>query len=282
MKRMLLAFAALLPYLAADAQIPKPGYVLSDVYQRQCGIADYVNEKFDFSRFAVRRELSEWLTTGDTVEFRKHIYDVAVCDASGPISRLRVQSARQIGEPRDTVRRVYVHNPGLEMTLIASLPADASEAMCARALDSLWNVRELPDDPVDVMPAEQDDFSYAMQYLFARSGISSEPIFTWKTLVAASDRFRLLDRCCDRTATFRIGSGIERFLRRMRFDEDCIYGCESSKEGGRPLFFFFCDGKFWCKVGLCEYVSYDSFESVWRHDKKMPRIVAYRLKACFR
>lgn len=281
MKRILLFFAALLFSRGAEAQIPRPGWVLSDVYQRQHGIADYVDEKFDFSRLPCRRDISEWLTLGDTTEVKRYVWDVDVCDAAGPFARLRVQAARQVGEPRDTVRNVYVHNPSLEMTVSASLPAGASDEMLARALDSLWRLRELPDAPEGTMPAEQDDFSYALQYLFARNGIRSAPIFCWRTLVRTSDRALLLDRCCERAATFRIGSDIGRFVRRMRFEEDCIYGCESSKEGGRPLFFFCCDGKFWCKVGMCEYVSYDTFESVWRHDKHMPRIVAYRLKAGF-
>lgn len=282
MKRILLFFAALAAAFAASAQIPKPGWVLWDVYQRQCGIADYVNEKFDFSRFALRRDLSEWLTAGDTVEYKQYIYDVAVRDGRETVARFRVQAARQIGQPRDTVRRVYVHNPHLEMSISASLPPDASDCRLTAALDSLWNVRCLPDDPADVLPAEQDDFSYTMQYLFARSGIRTDPIFSWQTCVGASDRALLLDRCCERTATFRVGSDIERFARRMRFDEECVYACSPSKEGRRPLFFFFCDGKFWLKIGMGEYVSYDSFESVWRHDKHMPRIAAYRLKAEFR
>lgn len=282
MKPVFLSFAALLLSFAAEAQIPKPGWVLSDVYQRQCGIDDWRNEKFDLSRFALRRDLSQWLTAGDTVEYKTYVYDVAVRDGRETVARLRVQAARQVGEPLDTVRRVYVDNPHLEMSLSASLPPDASDDRIEAALDSLWNVRELPDAPANILPADQDDFSYAMQYLFARAGIRAAPIFSYRTLFGASDRARLLGRCCERAATWRIGSDIGRFMRRMRFDEECVYCCIPSKEGRRSLFFFCCDGRFWVKVGMCEYVSYDSFEAVWRHDKRMPRIVAYRLKAEFR
>ncbi len=283
MKRILLFCVALLPCLAADAQIPKPGFLVSEIIHRQCGIADYRNERFDFARFPLRRDLAGLFAPGDTIRHNTYVLDIAIRDASDSIAGYRVQSPVQVGEPRDSVRNVYVHHPAFECTIKAALPADASDAAIARAVDSLHAVRTLPDDNRGILcAADQDDFSYAMQYLLSRHGICAEPIFTWQTTVPSVDsRAALLDRCCDRAATLRVGSDIERFVRRTRFDEACIYACQPSKEGGRAIFFFYVDGRFWCKRGFTEYVSYDTFESVWRHDKGMRRIVAYRLKPGF-
>lgn len=267
----------------ASAQLPMPGWLFSDLLELQAGVAEYTDELFDFSRFPVRRSIGEHFELRDTVNFegRKHIYDVGVCDRSGcRVARMRFQDEMQITR-RDTLVSVSAFNPRLTVIASVYLAPDASDRQIARAVDSLRTLRELPEE-ARIFSADQDALSYALQYLFARHGYDPAPLFTPQSCYPG-DR-ELLERCCERVGTMKIGSDIGRFVRRARFDEECIYLCESESPARSPLLFFWCDGKFWGKPrgGISQYKSWPSFEGVWRHDKRMIRVVAYRLKADFR
>ena len=80
----------------------------------------------------------------------------------------------------------------------------------------------------------------------------------------------------------RIGGEIERFARKAEFSDEYIYLLEGNGERKMPVAFFCSDGKFWAKIGPCQYLSFDSVISVWRHDKKTTHVGVYRLKGKFR
>lgn len=261
------------------AQIPMPGWSLSDMFEAQCGVANYTYEKFDFSRFPLQRNLSEYVHLGDTVRYKKHIYDAAIRDSEGPVGTMRFQSRVQV--TRDTVTFVSAANEWLEVSVSVYLAANATEAEVDRAVDSLQALRTFSED-TDILPANQDGVSYALQYLFARSGIDAQPVLSWRNLLLNEAGDSFFDYCCERVRRMKVGSDIERFARRMRFSEEYLYVLENSDPRRSPIAFFRCDGKFWMKLGMSQYTSYDSVISVWRHDKKAAAISVYRLRERFR
>lgn len=277
MKRSVLFLAAVLAVTLASGQIPKPGWVLSDMLERQSGVVNYTNEKFDFGRFPSHRRIGDVFDLGDTTVYKQYMYGATVRDKTGAeVATVRFQDQRQIFR-QDTAVFISVHNPFLEISASCYLAPDASDDAIRRAADSLASLREYPAES-HLLPAGQDAVSYALQYLFARSGYATEPLFGPRTYFVSGNGMRMIEYCCDRVGKMKIGSDIERFVRKARFAEDCIYVCEPSAEGRSPIVFFWCDGKFWAKIGMCQYMSWESVESVWRHDKRMPRIHAYRLK----
>lgn len=278
MKRLFL-FSAVLCVVSVPAagQLPLPGYLLSDVVERQVGVAHYTNELFDFSSLPAASPIDRFLVLRDTVRFKEYIYDVAVCDAAGCVGRVRFQDDVQIVR-RDTITRVFVTNPQMHVTLCGCLPPDATDAQVAWTVDSLRQVRAFADEP-DIQPTNQNGLSYALQYLFARHGIDSQPVFGDKTYVLRTDESAMLDYCCDCVKRLRVGADIERFARKAIFDEEFLYVGEGPQ--GRRAWFFYHDGRFWMKFGPCQYLTFNDVISVWRHDKSMTHIAAYRLKSCF-
>ena len=96
MKHLFIALAAGFAATFAAAQIPMPAWELSEAVERQSGVMNYTNEKFDFRRLPMHRSISEFLHPGDTVQYRTFLFDVTVCDAGGPVSQLRFQSDPQV------------------------------------------------------------------------------------------------------------------------------------------------------------------------------------------
>ena len=81
MKHLFIALAAGFAATFAAAQIPMPAWELSEAVERQSGVMNYTNEKFDFRRLPMHRSISEFLHPGDTVQYRTFLFDVTVCDA---------------------------------------------------------------------------------------------------------------------------------------------------------------------------------------------------------
>lgn len=277
--RFLAATALCVSAAAGHAQIPMPGWSLSEMLEAQCGVANYTYEKFDFSRFPLRRKITEWLQPGDTVLYKRYIYDVEILAGDTPVGTVRFQSGEQV--TRDTVTFVSVANEYLQASVHTYLAPDASDAEVARAADSLRAVRTFKEE-TEITPANQNGVSYALQYLFARSGIDVEPLLSWRNLLLGSADNGFFDHCCERVQRLKIGGDIERFARRTRFSEEYLYVLENSDPHRSPIAFFRCGGKFWMKFGMSQYTSYESVISVWRHDKKAAAISAYRLRERFR
>lgn len=282
MKRISLLLAACAAAAAASAQIPMPGWGLSDVIERQSGVVNYTYEKFDFDRLPTPRRLTEFLRLKDTVEYKLHIYHVTVCDDAGPVAHISFQQDPQVArKEQDSVTFVSTANPWLQITATANLPLDATDAAIARTVDSLRNIR-VAGEGLELLPANQDGVSYALEYLFARAGIDTDPLLTWRTYVFGSEGSTLIGYCCDRVKRTKIGDDIERFARKAKFEEDVIYVLAGNEAMKNPIVFFWCDDKFWAKIGPCQYLSFDSVISVWRHDKRATHLDAYRLKERFR
>lgn len=70
MKHLFIALAAGFAATFAAAQIPMPAWELSEAVERQSGVMNYTNEKFDFRRLPMHRSISEFLHPGDTVQYR--------------------------------------------------------------------------------------------------------------------------------------------------------------------------------------------------------------------
>lgn len=281
MKRILFLVAACAAAASVQAQVPMPGWGLSDLIERQSGVVDYTYEKFDFSRFPAARRITEFLWLKDTVTYKPLIFHAGICDAEGEVAQLFFQQALQVvRKESDSVTFVSVDNARLQGALVAYLPLNASDAEVARTADSLQNIR-IPSEGIKLLPAGQDDVSYGLQYLFARAGIGTEPLLTWQTYLLADDGRKLIDYCCERVKSMKVGGDIEKFARKAQFEEDAIYVCKGDGTRKRALAFFWCDGKFWAKIGPNQYMSFDSVISVWRHDKKTTHIDAYKLKKRF-
>ena len=282
MKHLFIALAAGFAATFAAAQIPMPAWELSEAVERQSGVMNYTNEKFDFRRLPMHRSISEFLHPGDTVQYRTFLFDVTVCDAWGPVSQLRFQSDPQVvRKEADTVTFVAADNAWLQVVALAHLPLDASDELVRHAVDSLKDIRTITDG-MDILPAKQCGMSYALQYLFGRAGIDAEPLLSWQTYLSSDKAAELLGYCCEPVRKMRIGGDIERFARKAEFSDEYIYLLEGNGERKMPVAFFCSDGKFWAKIGPCQYLSFDSVISVWRHDKKTTHVGVYRLKGKFR
>ncbi|MFR5980231.1 MAG: hypothetical protein ACLUGV_02425 [Alistipes shahii] len=167
MKHLFIALAAGFAATFAAAQIPMPAWELSEAVERQSGVMNYTNEKFDFRRLPMHRSISEFLHPGDTVQYRTFLFDVTVCDAGGPVSQLRFQSDPQVvRKEADTVTFVAADNAWLQVVALAHLPLDASDELVRHAVDSLKDIRTITDG-MDILPAKQCGMSYALQYLSA-------------------------------------------------------------------------------------------------------------------
>lgn len=266
MKHLFIALAAGFAATFAAAQIPMPAWELSEAVERQSGVMNYTNEKFDFRRLPMHRSISEFLHPGDTVQYRTFLFDVTVCDAGGPVSQLRFQSDPQVvRKEADTVTFVAADNAWLQVVALAHLPLDASDELVRHAVDSLKDIRTITDG-MDILPAKQCGMSYALQYLFGRAGIDAEPLLSWQTYLSSDKAAELLGYCCEPVRKMRIGGDIERFARKAEFSDEYIYLLEGNGERKMPVAFFCSDGKFWAKIGPCQYLSFDSVISVWRHD----------------
>ena len=95
MKHLFIALAAGFAATFAAAQIPMPAWELSEAVERQSGVMNYTNEKFDFRRLPMHRSISEFLHPGDTVQYRTFLFDVTVCDAGGPVSNCASRVTRR-------------------------------------------------------------------------------------------------------------------------------------------------------------------------------------------
>ena len=194
MKHLFIALAAGFAATFAAAQIPMPAWELSEAVERQSGVMNYTNEKFDFRRLPMHRSISEFLHPGDTVQYRTFLFDVTVCDAGGPVSQLRFQSDPQVvRKEADTVTFVAADNAWLQVVALAHLPLDASDELVRHAVDSLKDIRTITDG-MDILPAKQCGMSYALQYLFGRAGIDAEPLLSWQTYLSsdkAADQLRI-------------------------------------------------------------------------------------------
>lgn len=282
MKRILILLAACAVAVPAAAQIPMPGWDLSEVIERQCGVVNYTYEKFDFDRLPTPRSITEFLWLRDTLEYKPRIFHATISDADGPVARVTFQQDPQVSRNvQDSVTFISAKNAWLQLSAIVYLPLDAPDADVARAIDSLRGLR-VPTEGMELLPADQDGISYALEYLFTRAGIDTDPLLTWRTYVFGTDSRKLLDYCCEQIRRTKIGDDIERFARRAKFDEDTVYVFEGNAALKNPIVFFWCDGKFWTKIGPCQYLSFDSVISVWRHDKRATHMAAYRLRDRFR
>ena len=217
MKHLFIALAAGFAATFAAAQIPMPAWELSEAVERQSGVMNYTNEKFDFRRLPMHRSISEFLHPGDTVQYRTFLFDVTVCDAGGPVSQLRFQSDPQVvRKEADTVTFVAADNAWLQVVALAHLPLDASDELVRHAVDSLKDIRTITDG-MDILPAKQCGMSYALQYLFGRAGIDAEPLLSWQTYLSSDKAAELLGYCCEPVRKMRIGGDIERFARKAEF-----------------------------------------------------------------
>lgn len=289
MKRILLILATCLCMAAVHGQIPMPMWVLTKALEAQCGVAEYTTEKFDFKRLPTTRKIADYLWLRDTASFKKYLYKVDICDGQGVVAQLGFQDSVQVSPMADTALFVSARNAFLEVSLNKYLAPDAPEEEIARTVGELQHMRPsleelVSQDEIGLLPAHQNGICYGLQYLFARNGIDASPIFGWDTIVRSDNDGvkELIGRCCDRVQVQKIGKDIERFARKAKFSEDYMYVCEGSDDQRRAaVVFFFCDGKFWSKVGMSQYTTYDSVISVWRHDKKATAVVAYKLKDSF-
>lgn len=282
MKHLFIALAACFAAVSATAQIPMPPWGLSEAMEQQCGVMNYTNEKFDFSRLPMHRKISEFLRLGDTVQFKKYLFDVDILDAGGKVAQLRFQGDPQVvRKDTDTITFIAADNTWLQVNTLAYLPLDASDDRIRHAVDSLKDIRTIIDG-MEILPTNQCAVSYALQYLFGRAGVDTEPLFSWQTYLCSDEAAALFGYCCEPVRKMRIGGDIERFARKAEFPEEYIYLLEGNGARRMPIAFFCCDGKFWAKIGPCQYFSFDSVISVWRHDKKTTQIGVYRLKEKFR
>ena len=205
MKHLFIALAAGFAATFAAAQIPMPAWELSEAVERQSGVMNYTNEKFDFRRLPMHRSISEFLHPGDTVQYRTFLFDVTVCDAGGPVSQLRFQSDPQVvRKEADTVTFVAADNAWLQVVALAHLPLDASDELVRHAVDSLKDIRTITDG-MDILPAKQCGMSYALQYLFGRAGIDAEPLLSWQTYLSSDKAAELFGYCCEPVRKMRIG-----------------------------------------------------------------------------
>lgn len=217
MKHLFIALAAGFAATFAAAQIPMPAWELSEAVERQSGVMNYTNEKFDFRRLPMHRSISEFLHPGDTVQYRTFLFDVTVCDAGGPVSQLRFQSDPQVvRKEADTVTFVAADNAWLQVVALAHLPLDASDELVRHAVDSLKDIRTITDG-MDILPAKQCGMSYALQYLFGRAGIDAEPLLSWQTYLSSDKAAELLGYCCEPVRKMRIGGILSVLPARLNF-----------------------------------------------------------------
>ncbi len=294
MKRLFLLAAAFVAEAAAtqlQAQKPMPAWLLSEVYMKQSGIAEHTNEKFDFARFARPRTIAAYWELRDTVQHpeKRHLMSARIFEAGEPLTTLRWQLSSEVVR-KDTVTNLYVDNDALECTLChhAAPGIPDAEAVCLRdSMARITTLQELgcklePDaQALSILPAEQSGAAYALQYLLARAGIDASPILTYRTTFWHGDLPPLLDRVLRPGKPLRIGSDIERFARKAHFSEDCIYALSLPDRTPPRVWFFFADGRFWMKFGICQYVSLPSVIDVWRHCKEATRIIPYTLDPRF-
>ncbi len=270
--------------LSGSAQIPMPGWTLSDAMEAQCGVVNYTNEKFDFGRLSMPRSISDFFHLRDTLvnPERKNIFRTRIYDNGGDeVALLTLQRDPQVAR-NDTTTFVSANSQWLQVTTFVHLVPGASQPEIDRAVDSLRNIRILPEG-ADILPAHQDGISYALQYLFARRGVDTSVIFNWETYLSGADnKAAILGYCCDKQKELKIGSDIERFARKAKFSEEYIYVCVGPNANRNfNVAFFYCDGKFWAKIGASQYLSFDSVISLWRHYKDADRIACYKLKDKF-
>lgn len=295
MKRLFLLAALFVAEAAAtqlQAQKPMPAWLLSEVYMKQLGIAEHTNEKFDFTRFPRSRTIAAYWELRDTVQHpeKRHLMSARIFEAGEPLTTLRWQLCSEVVR-KDTVTNLYAYNDALECTLCHHAAPGIPEAEAARLCDSMARITTLqelgcelePDaQAMSILPAEQSGAAYALQYLLARAGIDASPILTYRTTFWREDVPPLLDRVLRPGRALRIGSDIERFARKAHFSEGCIYALSQPDRTPPRVWFFFADGRFWMKFGICQYVSLPSVIDVWRHCKEATRIVPYTLDPRFR
>lgn len=284
MKRFVILLGAIAAALAAHAQKPMPAFLLGEVLLRQIGVAEYANEKFDFGRPAPARDIRTYWQLCDTVRDpeKKHLMSALLKEGDRPLARLRWQISSEVVR-KDTVTNLYVYNDLLECTLIHHAAPDIGDAEAVRLRDSMMRSAARPTSDCNVLPAEQEALTYALQYLLARAGIDASPILNYRTTVWREEHASLLEAVCVRRGkAMRIGRDIERFARKARFGTECIYALVE-EDGSMPLFFFCADGKFWLKYrgGMCQYVTVSSFVDVWRHCRRARTIVPYGLHPRF-
>lgn len=286
MRKILLLAASFAVGLAAvQAQKPAPAYLFSEVLMRQCGIADYTHEKFDFSRLPTNRTISSFWELRDTVRHpeKRHLISARIFAGGEPLTTLRWQLSSEVVR-KDTVTKLFVYNDALECTLVHNAAPGISDAEAARLRDSMARLTALEDPDghlLSILPAEQGGGAYALQYLLARAGIDAAPIFSYRTTLWNEDLRPLLGRVLRPGKAMRIGSDIERFARKARFEEGCVYSLVTENETRTPLFFFRADGKFWLKYGASQYVTVPSIVEVWRLCRQATKVVPYTLDPAF-
>ena len=294
MKRLFLlaaVFAVEATTMPSQAQKPMPAWLLSEAYMKQLGIAERTNEKFDFTRFPQPRTIAAYWELRDTVQHpeKRHLMSARIFEAGEPLTTLRWQLSSEVVR-MDTVTNLYAFNDALECTLCHHAAPGITDVEAARLRDSMARIPTLqalecdlvPDAlAMSILPAEQSGAAYALQYLLARAGIDASPILTYRTTFWREDLPLLLDRVLRPGKPLRIGSDIERFARKARFSEGCIYVLSQPGHTPPRVWFFFANGRFWMKFGICQYVSLPSIVDVWRHGKEATRIVPYTLDPRF-
>ncbi len=283
MKRFLILSAVIAAALTARAQKPMPPFCLSEMLLRQLGVAEHTNEKFDFGRYAPDRDIRAFWQVCDTVQDpeRMHLISALLKEGDRPLGRLRWQPSSEVVR-KDTATNLYADNDALECMLCHHAAPGIDDAEVARLLDSMGRSTLPPTSELGLLPARQDSFSYALQYLLAQAGIDASPILNYRTMIGREEIVPFFEALCvQRGKPMRIGRDIERFARKARFDEGCVYALLGT-EDSVPTFFIYADGKFWLKFrGMCQYITLLSFVDVWRHDKQATKVVACVLRSRF-
>lgn len=280
MKRLFLLTTAFVVGLAAvQAQKPMPAWNISEMIAKQSGIAEHTNEKFDFSRLPTRRSILSCWEVRDTVRNpeKPHQMSVRIFAGGRPLTTLRWDDSEEVVR-KDTVTNLYAENDALECTLCHKAAPGISDAEADRLRDSMRRMTALtdPDGSRKFLPALQSGDAYAVQYLLTQAGIDAAPLFNYRTTLWMEDLASLFGPLLKAGKAMRIGSDIERFARKARFEEGCVYGMATNGSERPPRLFFYADGKFWLKYSACQYMTLPSIIDVWRLCKG-DKIVSYTL-----
>ncbi len=269
MKRFFLLAAALAVGLAAvQAQKPMPAWSISEIFAKQAGITEHTNEKFDFSRLATQRSILSCCEVRDTVRHpdKPHLISVGIFAGGRRLTTLCWDDSEEVVR-KDTVTKIYADNDVLECILCHSAAPGISDAEADRLRDSMRRMTVLEDTDAhrrSFLTAIQSGGAYAVQYLLTRAGIDASPLFGYRTNLRNEDLMPLFGPLLKAGRAMRIGSDIERFARKARFEEGCVYGMVTDDAGRAPQLFFYADGKFWLKYGACQYMTLTSIIDVWR------------------
>ncbi|MFR4236202.1 MAG: hypothetical protein ACLT1W_07795 [Alistipes onderdonkii] len=184
MKHLFIALAAGFAATFAAAQIPMPAWELSEAVERQSGVMNYTNEKFDFRRLPMHRSISEFLHPGDTCSTGRS-FSTSLSATPGARSR---NCASRVTRRSCAKKRIRSLSSLRTMSWLVSRRSAHCPRRIGRAGSACGGFAE--GHPHDYRrhghsPGQTVRMSYALQYLFRQGGNDAEPLLSWQTYLSS-------------------------------------------------------------------------------------------------